>query len=145
MPFPNPEECGGPQPFIERIVEEYGPEITEDKFIQMCNDALAFAEAAGALPFEEMLGQMQEGAGAAGMEEGKVEEVFNDIKGKVRDIIVPFVAREVHKWLDQDKSKGVSKAELLCVAEMVMPQDEDKEPKEPQEILKDFLWSVLDK
>merc|ERR1719181_122509 len=121
MPFPNPEECGGPQPFIERIVEEYGPEITEDKFIQMCNDALAFAEAAGALPFEEMLGQMQEGAGAAGMEEGKVEEVFNDIKGKVRDIIVP------------------------CVAEMVMPQDEDKEPKEPQEILKDFLWSVLDK
>jgi Ca2+-binding EF-hand superfamily protein len=145
MPFPNPSECDGPKPFIEKIVEEYGPEITEDKFIQMCNDALAFIEAEGALPFEEMLGQMQEGAGAAGMEEGKVEEVFNDIKGKVRDIIVPFVAREVHKWLDQDKSKGVSQAELLCVAEMVMPQDEDKEAKEPQEILKDFLWSVLDK
>lgn len=81
--------------------------------------------------------EMGEGAG---IESAKVTDVSNDAIAKVQDIIIPFVAAEIFKWLDRDSSKGVSKDEIMFFASMAMEGEE-----KAMEVCKSFLWSVLDK
>jgi len=140
MPFPNPEECGDPVSFVDALLAEYGPEISEEKFVLMFKEGAAFAKAQGQDPISEMQSQMVEMGEGAGIESEKVTEVSNDAIAKVQDIIIPFVAAEIFKWLDRDSSKGVSKDEIMFFASMAMEGEE-----KAMEVCKSLLWSVLDK
>jgi Ca2+-binding EF-hand superfamily protein len=140
MPFPNPQECGDPVSFVDALLAEYGPEISEEKFVLMFKDGAAFAKGEAGDPISEMQSQIVEMGEGVGIESDKVTAVSNDAIAKVQDIIVPFVAAEIFKWLDRDSSKGVSKDEIMFFASMAMEGEE-----KAMEVCKSFLWSVLDK
>jgi Ca2+-binding EF-hand superfamily protein len=140
MPFPNPQECGDPITFVDALLAEYGPEISEEKFVLMFKEGTEYAKAEGEDPISEMQGQMVAMGEGAGIEPEKVTEVSNDAIAKVQDIIIPFVAAEIFKWLDRDSSKGVSKDEIMFFASMAMEGQEKS-----MEVCKSLLWSVLDK
>jgi Ca2+-binding EF-hand superfamily protein len=140
MPFPNPTEAADPITFVDALLAEYGPEISEEKFVLMFKEGTEYAKAEGATPISEMQGQMVAMGGDAGIESEKLTEVSNDAIAKVQDIIIPFVAVEIFKWLDRDSSKGVSKDEIMFFASMAMEGQEKS-----MEVCKSLLWSVLDK
>jgi len=140
MPFPSPEDCGDPVSFVDALLAEYGPEISEEKFVLMFKEGAAWAKSQGQDPISELQAQMVEMGEGAGIESAKVTDVSNDAIAKVQDIIIPFVAAEIFKWLDRDSSKGVSKDEIMFFASMAMEGEE-----KAMEVCKSFLWSVLDK
>merc|ERR1712127_281558 len=140
MPFPNPNEAGDPMTFVDALLAEYGPEISEEKFVLMFKEGAAWAKSQGQDPISELQAQMVEMGEGAGIESAKVTEVSNDAIAKVQDIIIPFVAVEIFKWLDRDSSKGVSKDEIMFFASMAMEGQEKS-----MEVCKSLLWSVLDK
>jgi Ca2+-binding EF-hand superfamily protein len=140
MPFPSPEDCGNPVSFVDALLAEYGPEISEEKFVLMFKEGAAWAKSQGQDPISEVQAQMVEMGEGAGIESAKVTDVSNDAIAKVQDIIIPFVAAEIFKWLDRDSSKGVSKDEIMFFASMAMEGEE-----KAMEVCKSFLWSVLDK
>merc|ERR1712086_789741 len=140
MPFPSPEDCGDPVSFVDALLAEYGPEISEEKFVLMFKEGAAWAKSQGQDPISELQAQMVEMGESAGIESAKVTDVSNDAIAKVQDIIIPFVAAEIFKWLDRDSSKGVSKDEIMFFASMAMEGEE-----KAMEVCKSFLWSVLDK
>jgi len=140
MPFPNPQEAGEPEAFVDALIAEYGPEISEAKFLQMASEGVAFARAEFAAPILEMQGQAVQMGQQVGVEGGKIQEVSDDAIGKIEDIIVPFVATEVFKWLDRDSNKGVSKDEIMFFISAAMKGEE-----EMMSICQGFLWQTLDK
>jgi len=74
------------------------------------------------------------------VDETKADEVSLDMISKVKDIVVPFVALEIFKWLDRDGDHGVSKDELMFVCNLAMESGGS-----PESVVKTFAWSVLDK
>ena len=72
MPFPNPQECGDPDSFVDALLAEYGPEISEEKFVLMFKEGAAWAKAQGQDPISEMQSQMVEMGEGAGIESKKV-------------------------------------------------------------------------
>merc|ERR1712127_164837 len=140
MPFPNPNEAGDPMTFVDALLAEYGPEISEEKFVLMFKEGTEYAKAEGESPISEMQSRMVAMGEGAGIESEKLTEVSNDAIAKVQDIIIPFVAVEIFKWLDRDSSKGVSKDEIMFFASMAMEGQEKS-----MEVCKSLLWSVLDK
>merc|ERR1711957_777341 len=113
---------------------------SEEKFVLMFKEGAAWAKSQGQDPISELQAQMVEMGEGAGIESAKVTDVSNDAIAKVQDIIIPFVAAEIFKWLDRDSSKGVSKDEIMFFASMAMEGEE-----KAMEVCKSFLWSVLDK
>jgi len=140
MPFPNPQEAGEPEAFVDALIAEYGPEISEAKFLQMASEGVAFAKTAWDTPIQEIKDQLVEMGGQVSVDEGKITEVSDDAIGKVQDIIVPFVATEVFKWLDRDSNKGISKDEIMFFISAAMKGEE-----EMMAICQGFLWQTLDK
>jgi len=90
----------------------------------------------------EMTGAILEIAGNfPGGDEDRCKEAAKTVVQKVGEEVVPYVANQLFDWLDRDKDKGVSQAEVEAAMNLFMEaEEEDKGP----EAAFGMLFDVID-
>merc|ERR1711977_282347 len=140
----NPEDCGGPDEYINKIFEDNAEngKIDLTKFKGLAKCAYKGMVCAEGAPGREALNEaIEEMVSALGDDEAcakQFPEAMDELANKLGDIVVPVAAQEIFKWLDRNNGdKGIDKAEVEDAIGLLQTN--------PAEAAATFAWSVIDK